>query len=63
MGFPHCPICVVLASLSVFVGVTRGYMLFILFREFMRAEFNFQLKFKRKMANFKPADQIRNIRF
>ena len=44
MGFPHCPICVVLAFVSVFMGVTRSYMLGILFREFMRAESNFKLK-------------------
>ena len=43
MGFPHCPICVVLAFVSIFVGVTRSYMSFILFREFMRAEFNSKL--------------------
>ena len=44
MGFPHCPICVVLALVSVFVGVTRSYMFFILLREFMRTESNFKLK-------------------
>ena len=45
MGFPHCSICVVLASVTVFIGVTRSYMFFILFREFIRAETNFKLKF------------------
>ncbi len=45
MGFPHCPICVVLAFVSAFIGVTRSYMFFILMREFMRAESNFKLKF------------------
>jgi len=45
MGFPHCPICVVLAFVSVFVGVTRSYMFYILVREFMRAESTFILKF------------------
>jgi len=45
MGFPHCPICVVLAFVSVFMGVTRSYMFYILFREFLRAESNFKLKF------------------
>ena len=30
MGFPHCPICVVLAFVSVFMGVTRSYMFYIL---------------------------------
>ena len=44
MGFPHCPICVVLAFVSVFMGVTRSYMFFILFREFVRAQSNFKLK-------------------
>ena len=45
MGFPHCPICVVLAFVSVFMGVTRSYMFCILFREFWKAESNFKLKF------------------
>jgi len=45
MGFLHCPICIVLAFVSVFIGVTRSYMFFILIREFMRAEYNFKLKF------------------
>ncbi len=45
MGFQHCPICVVLAFVSVFMGVTRSYMFFILVREFMRAEFTFKFKF------------------
>ena len=36
MGFPHCPICIVLAFLSFFMGVTRGYMSYILFKEFAR---------------------------
>ena len=45
MGFPHCPICVVLALVSVFMGVTRGHMLCILFRLFVRGEYNFKLKF------------------
>jgi len=45
MGFPHCPICVVLAFVSVFMGVTRSYMLYILFSEFERAESNFKYKF------------------
>ena len=44
MGFPHCPICVVLAFVSVYAGVTRSYMLFILFREFIRSESNFKFK-------------------
>ena len=35
MGFPHCPICVVLAFVSVFMGITRSYMFYILFREFL----------------------------
>jgi len=26
MGFPYCPICVVLAFVSVFMGVTRSDM-------------------------------------
>ena len=46
MGFPHCPICVDLAFISVFIGVTRSYMFYLLFREFMREESNFKLKFK-----------------
>lgn len=45
MGFPHCPICVVLAFVSVFMGVTRSYMLYTLFRLFVIAETNFKLKF------------------
>ena len=45
MGFPHCPICVVLAFVSVLMGVTRSYMFYILVREFMKAESNFKLKF------------------
>ena len=45
MGFPHCPICVVLAFVSVFMGVTRSYMFYILFREVVRVEPNFKLKF------------------
>ena len=45
MGYYHCPICVALAFVSVFIEVTRSYMSNILFREFMRAESNFKLKF------------------
>ncbi len=45
MGFPHCPICVVLAFVSVFIGVTRCYMFFILVREFIKAESTFKFKF------------------
>ena len=45
MEFPHCPICVVLAFMSIFIGVTRSYMLFILFKEFLKAESDFKLKF------------------
>ena len=45
MGFPHCPICVVLAFVSVFMGATRSYMFYILVREFIRAESTFKLKF------------------
>jgi len=45
MGFPHCPICVVLALVSVFMGVTRSYMFYILVWEFMRADSTFKLKF------------------
>ncbi len=45
MGFPHCPICVVLAFVSVFMGVTRSYMLYFLAREFMRVESTFKFKF------------------
>ena len=45
MGFPHCPICVVLAFVSVFMGVTRSYMFFILVRELMRAESTIKFKF------------------
>ena len=45
MGFPHCPICVVLAFVSVFIAVTRSYMFFILFKEFARAQSSFRLKF------------------
>ena len=46
MGFPHCSICVALAFVSVFIGVTRTYMFYILFREFLRAESDFELKFR-----------------
>ncbi len=45
MGFPHCPICVALAFISGCIGVTRSYMFFILFREYMREEFKFKMKF------------------
>ena len=45
MGFPHCPICVVLAFVSVFMGVTRSYMFYILVREFKRVESTFKFKF------------------
>ncbi len=45
MGFPHCPICVVLTFVSVFMGVTRGYMFYIVFKEFLRAESNLKLQF------------------
>ena len=45
MGFPHCPICVVLAFVSAFMGFTRSFMFYILFRLFVRAESNFKLKF------------------
>ena len=41
MGFAHCPICVVLTFVSGFIGFTRSYMFFTLFREFMRPESNF----------------------
>ena len=41
MGFAYCPICVVLTFVSGFIGFTRSYMFFTLFREFMRAESNF----------------------
>ena len=44
MGFPHCPICAVLAFVSVFIGVTRSYMFLVLVREFMRAGSNYKLK-------------------
>ncbi len=44
MGFPHCPICIILAFVSVFIGVTRSYMFFVLVREFMRAGSNYKLK-------------------
>ena len=46
MGFPHCPICVVLAFVSFVIGVTRSYMFYILVGEFMRAESTFKLKFR-----------------
>ena len=44
MGFPHCPICVVLAFISVFIGATRSYMFFVLLREFIREESKLKLK-------------------
>ena len=44
MGFPHCPICVVLAFISVFIGITRSYMFFFLLREFISKESNLKLK-------------------
>ena len=43
MALLHCPVCVVLAFVSVFMGVTRSYMFYILFRDFVRAESNFKL--------------------
>ncbi len=45
MGLLHCPICVVLAFVSVFIGVTRSYMFYILFSEFVKAEYDFKWKF------------------
>ena len=33
------------AFVSVVMGITRSYMFYILFREFVRAESNFKLKF------------------
>jgi len=45
MGFPHCSICVVLAFVSVFIGVTRSYMFYILYSEFVKAESKIKLKF------------------
>ena len=45
MGFPHCPICVVLAFVAVFMGVTRSYMFYILVQRYMIAESAFRLKF------------------
>ena len=54
MGFPHCPICVELAFVSAFIGVTRSYMFFILIREFMRAESNSKLKFTFSALNPGP---------
>ena len=32
MEFPHCPIRVVLAFVSVYMGVTRSYMFYTFFR-------------------------------
>ena len=51
MGFSHCPICVSLASISVFIGITRSYMFFILLREFKRKESNlrFEVGFNLKL--------------
>ena len=51
MGFPHCPICVVLAFISVFIGVTRSYMFFILFRELIREESKFKFIFTYGLTN------------
>ena len=45
MGFPHCPICVVLAFISVFIGVTRSYMFCILFGEYTREKSNLKFQF------------------
>jgi len=45
MGFPHCPICIALAFLSVLIGLTRSYMFFIIFSAFVREESNFKFKF------------------
>ena len=45
MGFPHCPICVALAFIYLFIGFTRTFMFSILFRNFVSKEskFNFKL--------------------
>ena len=43
MGFPHCPICIVLAFTSGIIGITRSYMFFILLEELMRQESDFKL--------------------
>ncbi len=45
MGFPHCPICVFLAFIYVYMGVARSYMFFILFKEFIKEESKFNFKF------------------
>ena len=45
MGFPHFPISLVLELVSDFMGVTRSYMFYILFRDFLRAESTSKLKF------------------
>ena len=56
MGFPHCPICVVLALVSAFIGVTRSYMFFILLMEFIRERSKFKLQYsftKRLTSKYK----------
>ena len=45
MGFPHCPICVVLAFVSVFMGVTRSYMFLFLFKESLKRNTAFRPTF------------------
>ena len=44
MGFPHCPICIVLAFVSAFIGVTRSYMLFVLVSQLISKESKVKLK-------------------
>ena len=39
MGFPHCPICVALAFFSFCVVLTRSYMIFVLFKEFVEIRY------------------------
>ena len=45
MGFPHCPICEILALISVFIGLTRSFMFLILFRDFVKRGSNVNLQF------------------
>ena len=45
MGFPHCPICAVLAFVSACIGFTSTYMFFILFKEFIGEEPKLKLNF------------------
>ena len=44
MVFPHCPICVTLAFLSICIGCTRSYMFIFLFKECIKKRVKIEFK-------------------